>query len=353
MKQSSAFLIKLFFLFIPVFIVGNGDIVKAEEKILNIYTWADYLPQSVIQQFEKKTGIHVNHSTYINNEVLYAKIKANPDAGYDIIMPSAYFVNRMKNQELIQKIDKSKLVNFKNINPIFLHREYDLNNEYSIPYLWTATGIVINKKYHPSHQITSWENFWHPQYKDQLLILNDAREVFSVALMTLGFSVNEVLPERLKESFKKLKVLMRNIKLFNTEIQRAIYLDEDVTMGMGWNGDAYLVAEQNPNLYFVYPKEGFIIALDCITIPKGAKHVEYAHQFIDFVLQAAVAQDIALKSGFSTANLAAMRLLPEKVRLNPILYPDAQTLERAQFLIDVGGAAKIYEKYFELLKLEE
>ncbi len=343
-------MIRISLLFILMLIGGS---IKAEEKILNVYTWSDYLPESVIQKFEQKTGIRINHSTYINNEVLYAKLKTNPDAGYDIIMPSTYFISRMRDQGLIQKIDKSKLTNLKNVNPIFLNKEYDLNNEYSIPYLWTATGIAINKKYHTINKINSWQNFWDPQYKDRLLVLDDPREIFSIALMTLGFSVNDAHPDHLKEAFKKLKALMRNIKLFNTEIQRAIYLDEDITIGMGWNGDIYLVKEQNPNLNFIYPKEGFIVALDCIAIPKGAKHVEYAHQFIDFVLQDLIAKEIALESGFSSANLAAVYLLPEEVRFNPILYPDPKVMERAQFLTDVGEAARLYEKYFELLKLEE
>ena len=350
MKKTHKYL-KYFILGIFFFISVSAT---AEEKVLNIYTWSDYLPESVIKQFEKETGIRINHSTYVNNEVLYAKLKANPEAGYDIVMPSTYFVSRMRDQDLLQKIDKSRLTNLKNINPIFLNKEYDLHDDYSIPYLWTATGIVVNKKYHPSyHQINSWENFWETQYKDQLLILDDTREIFSVALMTLGFSVNDTNSVHLNEAFKKLKSLMKNIKLFNTEIQRAIYLDEDITIGMGWNGDISLVKAQNPNLHFIYPKEGFIIALDCITIPKGAKHVDYAHQFIDFVLRDVIAKEIALTSGFSTANLAATQLMPEAIRANPILYPDAKTLKRGHFLTNVGSSAPLYEKYFERLKLEE
>ncbi len=351
MRQAPKLLIK--FLLLLIFMLAR-NIALAEEKVLNVYTWANYLPDSVIQRFEKETGIRINCSTYVNNEVLYAKLKANPESDYDIVMPSTYFIGRMKDQNLIQKIDKSKLTHFKNINPIFLNKEYDVFNEYNIPYLWTATGIAINQKYHPSiSKMTSWQNFWDPQYKDQLLILDDTREVFSVALMTLGFSINDTQAVHIKEAFKKLKMLMKNIKLFNTEIQRAIYLDEDVTIGMGWNGDIYLVREQNPNLQFIYPTEGFIIALDCIAIPKGAKHVDYAHEFIDFVLRADIAKEIALESGFSTANIAAIHLLPEQVRLDPILYPDADTMKRGQILMGVGKEAQLYEKYFELLKLEE
>ncbi len=339
-------------LFLLLTLISNS--LYAHNKILNVYTWALYLDESIIQQFEKETGITINHSTYLNNEVLYAKLKANPDAGYDIIMPSAYFISKMAEQQIIQKIDKSKLTNFKNINPDFLNREDDPHDEYSIPYLYTATGIAINKKYHPEFKDFSaivWKDLWDPRYKDQLLVFDDTRETFAIALMALGYSINDTNPEHIKEAFEKLKDLMNNIKLFNTEAQRSIYLDEDITIGMGWNGDLYLAREENPTLTFVYPKDGFFVALDCLAIPKNAKHVEYAHQFIDFVLRGSVAKEIALIGGFSTANIAGMQLLPENMRLDPLLYPNTKTMKRAQFFKDLGDATLLYEKYFELLKL--
>jgi spermidine/putrescine transport system substrate-binding protein len=328
--------------------------IYAEDKILNVYTWAGYLPETTIQQFEKQTGIRIHHSTYLSNEVLYAKLKADPDARYDIIMPSTYFINRMVQQQLIQPIDKSKLTNLKNINPAFLNREYDPHNEYSLPYLYNTTGIAINKKYHHEFKnasLVSWKILWDPKYKDQLLVFDDTRETFAMALMKLGYSINDTNPDHIKEAFEQLKLLMDNIKLFNTEAQRSIYLDEDITIGMGWNGDLFLAKQENPALTLIYPQDGFLIALDCLAIPKGAKHIKYAHQFIDFLLQASVAKDIALLSGFSTSNLAGMHLLPENIRLDTFLYPDHSTMKRSQILNDIGDAALIYEKYFELLKL--
>lgn len=326
----------------------------AEDKVLHVYTWSGYLPDHVIQQFEKITGIHINHSTYLSNEVLYAKLKANPDSRYDIIMPSTYFITRMVHQNLIQKIDKSKLPNLKNINNRFLNKEYDPKNEYSIPYLYNATGIAINKKYHPEfteNSIIYWKDLWDPKYNNKLLILDDTRETFAAALMKLGYSINDTNPIHIQQAFEQLTLLMDNIKLFNTEAQRSIYLDEDISIGMGWNGDIYLAKEDNPNLTLLYPNDGFLIALDCITIPKGAKHINNAHQFINFILQADIAKEIALSSGFSTTNFAGMQLLPENLRLDPLLYPDAKTMERSQILTDIGDAALIYEKYFESLKL--
>lgn len=339
----------IIFLFLLLNLINNT--AYSEAKIVNVYTWSGYLPEQVIQSFEQQTGIRVNHSTFLNNEVLYAKLKANPDAGYDVIMPSSYFVARMIKQNLIQKIDKTKLTNFKNLNPIFLNKEYDKNNQYSIPYLYSATGIAINKKYHAEfNSDLSWKDLWDPRYKDQLLILDDTREIFAVALMKLGYSVNDTDPSHIKNAFEQLKILMNNVKLFNAEAQRSIYLDEDITIGMGWNADIYLAKQENPNLTLIYPKEGFLIALDCLAIPANATHVGYAHQFINFILQATIAKDIALLSGFPTSNLAGMNLLPEQIKNNLLLYPNKDTMQTAQILNDIGDTALIYEKYFELLK---
>lgn len=339
--------------FLFLFSLFLSRLVLAEDNVLNIYAWASYLPDSVIQQFETETGIRVNYSTYVNNEALYAKLKANPDSGYDIIMPSSYFISRMLKQGLIQKIDKSKLTNYKNLNPALLSREHDPENEYSIPYLWNGTSIVINTRYHAIDSVNSWRDLWSPRYKDQLLVLDDTRECFSMALMALGYSVNDRDPNHIKAAFEKLKALMSNIKLFNIDAQRSIYLDEDITIGMGWNGDIFLAKQQNPHLHFIYPKEGFVITLDSVAIPTGANHVENAHRFINFVLRPEIAKQITLDSGFSTPNLAALALLPEHVRTDPILYPNAKTLKKGQFLIDVGDVAPLYEKYFERLKLEQ
>ncbi len=338
---------------ILILLMGMSGVHATGNKVVNVYTWSGYIPDSVIQKFEEETGIRVNYSTYVNNEVLYAKLKANPDSDYDVIMPSSYFADRMIKQGILQKIDYQQLVNAKQLDSIFPNPTFDPKNEYSVPYLWTSTGIVVNAKYYEVNQITKWLDLWDPQYRDKLLVLDDAREDFSMALLTLGYSVNDENEQHIRAAFERLKSLMRNIKIFNSDTQHSIYLDEDITLGMGWNGDIYLAARENPALKFVYPEEGFIVSIDGFAIPKSAKHVENAHRFIDFVLQESIAKKICLETGFSTVNRNVISSLPEAIRNNPISYPDAETMKRAAFQADVGKAVPIYEKYFERLKLEQ
>ncbi|MFU8797293.1 MAG: ABC transporter substrate-binding protein [Gammaproteobacteria bacterium] len=323
-----------------------------EEKILNVYNWADAISEPLLRKFEKETGIKINYSTYGSNEVLYAKLKLNPKVGYDVIVPSTYFIDRMRKQGMLQKIDPSKLPHLKNIYPDLMNKPYDPNNQYSIPYFWNITGIVLNTKYHKPHSVSSWADFWNPEYKNQLLILDDTREVLSIALLRLGYSINTTDPKHLKEAFELLKSLLPNIKLFNVAAQKSNYIDEDISLGMGWNGDAYIAKKENKNLRFIFPKEGFIISLDSMVIPKYAQHVGNAHKFIDFMLRPENAKELSLATGMGIANQAGVALLPDTLRKSQIVYPNEEILKRGQFMMDVGDAAPLYEKYFELLKLE-
>src|SRR5262249_54207374 len=164
-------------------------------KTLNVFNWSDYMPNDIVQKFQKETGIKINYSEYDSNETMYAKLKAEPTESYDVIVPSGYFVQKMRNQGMLQKLDRSKLPNFVNLNPALLNRSYDPGNNYSVPYLWGTVGIVTNKKYFPANSITSWSDFWNPKFNNELLILDDMRTVFSMALLTLGYSINDKNPQ--------------------------------------------------------------------------------------------------------------------------------------------------------------
>jgi spermidine/putrescine transport system substrate-binding protein len=167
-------------------LLSHSIIWASEQKVVNVYNWANAISPSVLRQFEKETGIKVNYSTYSSNEALYAKLAANPNAGYDVIVPSTYFIDRMRKQNMLQKIDKSKLPHFRNISSVFLNKAFDPDNNYSVPYLYGITGIAYNSQYHKNGQNFSWAKLWNPAYKNQLLLIDDTRDVFSIALISLG-----------------------------------------------------------------------------------------------------------------------------------------------------------------------
>lgn len=326
--------------------------IFAQEKILNLYAWTGEIPTQVIQQFEKETGIKVNFSTYENNEIMYAKLRAMKQSTYDLIMPSSYFVDRMRKQNMLEKIDKSKLANLNNINPEFTNPTYDPKIQYSIPFIWGITGIFVNQNYYPSDTIKQWSDLWNPRFQNKLLLLDDVREVFSIALLTMGYSVNDRNPAHLKLAFTKLKELMKNVKVFSTDTVVSIIIDEDATIGVAWNGDVFKASQENAAVKFIFPQEGFIIWMDSFAIPRTAPHKENAYTFINFILRPEIAKIIALQTNYPVANIAAQKMLPPAIQNNPVIYPAKEMLRHGQFQTDLGDdTLALLEKYWEELKM--
>lgn len=324
----------------------------AENRTVNVYAWAGEIPDQVIRQFEKETGIKVNFSEYENGEIMYAKLRATPHAGYDLVIVSSNLTDRMARQHMLTPLDKSLLPNWKNLNPDFLNTAFDPGSRYTSPFIWGITGIFVNDKYYSPLKIKKWSDLWGEQYQNQFLMLDDMRDDFSVALFTLGYSVNDNNPAHIREAFLKLKQLKSNIKVFSTDTVVSIITDEDATLGMAFNGDAFKASEENNHIKFIYPQDGFLIWIDSLAIPNNAPHIKEAHQFINFIQRPDIAKTIALYTGFPTANLAGQKLLPESIQHNPTVYPAKTILRRGQYQLDISNnTLALYEKYWEELKM--
>ncbi len=319
--------------------------------IVNVYVWGGEIPQAVIHQFETTTGIQVNFSTYDSNETMYAKIKANQHGIYDVILPSSYFVERMSQQGMLTRLDKPRLKNIKHLDPLFTNNDYDPHNTYSVPLTWGATGIFYNQnQVNPGP--TSWRQLWDTRFVDTLLLLDDAREVFAMALMRLGYSPNDVHPEHITEAYNALLSLAPNIKLFSTEGIQALLIDEDVAAGMAWNGDVYKAHAENKAIEFVYPKEGFVIWVDCLAIPANAPHLNEAYAFIQFLLRPDVAQQLGLSQGHAVTNATGRELLPANIGHDPMIYPPKNILSHGYIQRYPGEkAVSLYNDYWQKLKM--
>ena len=333
-----------------VFLLSIPDLVSAS-KTVNVYAWGGIIPRKIIQQFERETGIRVNFSTYDSNETMYAKLRASRQSIYDVILPSSYFVERMKKQGMLTKIDHSKLKNIKNIDTLFTQNEYDKNNHYSIPLIWGATGIFYNQN-NVKQAPVSWKQLWDTQWKEQLLLLDDSREIFAIGLMSLGYQPNDTNPSHIRQAFEHLVALTPNIKLFASDSIQAIIIDEDAMIGSVWNGDAYKARMEAPKVRFVYPQDGFVIWVDCLAIPNHPPHPEEAYQFINFLLSPKIAAAIATIEGHAIANAAGKNLLPPSIRNDETVYPSNQVLAKGYFQRDVGEEVLVlYNQYWEQLKL--
>ena len=320
-------------------------------KVVNVYAWGGEIPKRVIQAFERETGIHVNFSTYDSNEILYAKLRSSQKSIYDVILPSAYFVERMKHQGMLTPIRHEKLSHINNIAKPFRAHPYDPNNQYSIPLVWGATGIFYHQRLFKNPPKT-WASLWSKRFREQLMLLDDSREVFAMALMALKYSPNDTNPDHIQAAFNHLLALIPNIKLFGSDGIQAVIIDEDAVVGAAYNGDAFKARAENPNIQFVYPADGFVIWIDCLAIPLNAPHPNEAYQFIDYLLKAQTAASIALQEGHAITNRPGIALLPERIRNNPNIYPDDTILKRSHVQRDVGDATlALYNQYWQTFKL--
>lgn len=325
-------------------------IAHAADQIVNIYTWSQEIPARVFLQFERETGIHVNHASYDSNEIMYAKLRTNRK-NVDLIEPSSYYVERMRKLGMLERLDTHRLPSLKHLDPFFARQGYDPGNHYSVPLLWGATGIFTNRNWFAPDHITHWHDLAHPRFKNQLMILDDPREAFSMALLMLGYSVNDTHPPHLQAAWHCLQRLMPNIRLFNADAIKSILIDEDAVAGMAWNGDLATSQQENPQLAFVFPGEGFEIWVDSLALLKTAPHRNNAYYLLNFLLRPDIARIIAFHTGYATANLTARKTLPAHLRNNPTLYPPEPVLKKGEFQRDVGDATfALYEKYWEKLK---
>ncbi len=334
---------------VALFAILSSTPAVAGEKVY-VYNWTEYIPESVLLEFTEETGIEVVYSTYDSNETMYAKLKLIQKDGYDVVFPSTYFVSKMGREGMLQPLDRTLLPNMKDLDVNLLDKVYDKGNVYSIPYMWGSTGIGINSDVIPADEVTSWKNLWDPKYKGSLLLQDDMREVFHMALKIKGYSSNSTDPAEIEEAYLLLKDLMPNVLLFNSDSPRMPYLAGEVNLGMIWNGEAWMAQEENPAIRYVYPKEGVNLWVDSFVIPKSARNFKNAHAFINFMMKPEIAKTCVEENGYATPILTALPLMEEKVRNSKTIFPDKEMIAAGEFQTDVGDALKIYQQYWEKLR---
>ena len=325
----------LILLFYPPLVLSQATV--------NVYAWGGEIPFALIQKFERETNIKVNYSAFESNEILYAKLKANSD--YDVILPSSYLLKKLIDNDKLLKLRLEKIPNLKNINPDFLTPHYDPKNQYSLPFSWGATGIFTHSQFvkPPPH----WRNLWDDRFKKMLLLIDDPREVFAIALLSLGYSPNDSNLLHIKEAYEQLIKLKKNIKLITANNIQSLIIDEDLLIGMAWNSDLMKIKPENKHIQLDYPEEGFALWVDCLAILKNAPHKKAAHQFINFLFEnnnAIQAQNI---EKVPSTNLMANHLL------------NKQTSNKSQLLIKKGillsalppKATKVMVEYWQTFKM--
>ena len=330
---------KLLFLIVLVTILTGCNSGSNSKNIVNVLNWSSYIPDEVIDDFEKETGIRVNYGTYSSNEELLAKVNSSKEGTYDVIFPSDYMVELMIKRGLIQPLDKSRLTNTDNLNTIFLRQVYDYNNDYSYPFLTTDVVIAVNRN-HIKDDIKSYNDLLNSKYKNNIVLIEDQRIIIGMALLANGYdmsSVSDIALDRARDWLFRLKP---NIKAYDSDSPKSFFMTEEADIGVMWNAEAELAKIKNPNIEIIDPVEGHAISTDNYCIVKGAKNIDNAYMFINYLLRNEVSDKITKEYPY---------ISPNNIKQNSIISP-YKIFNKGYYVKNIGSDIKKYDNLWALIK---
>jgi putrescine transport system substrate-binding protein len=310
------------------------------EKVLNVYNWSDYIDTTVLADFQNETGIKVNYDVFDSNEVLETKLLAG-NTGYDIVVPSASFLERQIKAGVFQKLDKSRLPNLKNLDAEITQRValHDPGNEHSVTYLWGTSGVGYNepkiKERMPDAPVDSFAMFYDPKVVSKfadcgVTLLDAPSEVLGTVLIYLGRDANSEKPEDLAEAEKVLMAIRPYVKYINSSKYIEDLANGEICLALGWSGDV-LQARNRANeagkgitIKYLIPREGAVMFFDMLAIPNDAKHVKNAHLFIDYLMRPEVAAKNTNFVNFANSNAASLPLVSDEVKNDRGIYPSEE-----------------------------
>lgn len=309
----------------------------AEEKVLHVFNWSDYIAEDTIKNFEEKTGIKVTYDVFDSNDVLETRLLAG-NSGFDVVVPSASFLERQIKAGVFQKLDKGQLPNLSNMDPDIMQRValHDPENAHSIPYLWGTTGIGYNeakiKKILGDTPLDSWDFIFDPKlaakFKDcGISVLDASDELLKITLAWMGRDPNSEKEEDLKAAEEKLMA----IRPFIRKIHSSQYIEDlangDLCVAVGWSGDILqsrdraAEAGQGVVINYVIPKEGTIVWFDMLAIPADAKHPKNALAFINYLMEPQVAANNSNFVNYANGNASSLPMVKDEVKNDPGIYP--------------------------------
>ncbi|PTM87768.1 ABC transporter substrate-binding protein [Mycoplana dimorpha] len=308
---------------------------------LNIYAWSGEVPQEIVDDFAKETGITVTFDTYDSNETMMAKLSAGA-SGYDLIEPSQYTVQVLAKQGLLQELDHAKIPNIGNLGAPFKNVSFDPGQKWSVPYIWGTTGLAYNEDCVKTPP-TSWKALWDPQYEGRIYMLDNMLAAYIAGLQVNGFDAGTTKAEEIEKATQSLIEQKKVLGGYNSTNYGDLLATGEACLVQGWNGSIAQVMATNPKVKYVIPEEGGSMWIDGFAIPKSAKNVEEAYKFIDYIMRPDVAAKAADLSKSATVIDKAKELLPKEVVENAAIYPPEAALMKADFILDVGDATKLYQ----------
>ncbi len=313
-------------------LTGCGEKKEEDNKELVLYTWEGLFPQEVLTDFEDETGIRIISSNFDSNETMFEKVQQSDGKDYDLVIGDDYIIEQIVNNGLAKELDKEKLKNYDNINPLYQSQLYDPENKYTIPH-GAGIPLIVYDPEQVDFEIQGYEDLWNPALEDKIATIASYRAVEGMVLLTMGKSMNEQDPAVIKEAGEKLKELAPNIRMIqDTNTQNAL-LNGEASVGILYTSQVIAALAENPDLKVVYPKEGLGFGIMNFFIPKNAPDTEEAYAFLDYILEPEVAAKCFDFVGYYCTNKAADELV------NPdLVVPDSVT--KGEIIQNVSAEAE-------------
>ena len=329
--------------------------LEVTSKELNLFVWTEYIPQDIITCFEKVYGVTINREEFSSNEEMYAKLSKGATS-YDLTQPADNFLPLMIRTDLVQKLDKTKLPNLKNIIPPYLPVHGDSTGEYAVPYQAGTQAIVVNTdKVDPIP--ASWADMWNPAYANRMVFVDDPRVTFGMALLAEGKDPNTKDPALLESVKPKVAELVKNIKIFDSDSPKTALIAGDADLGMVWTAEAELANRELGTIKYVYPTEGQFNFADSYVLLKDAPHADAAYAFLNYSLQGDVFWKMLEEFPYIMPNQAAldyakanMPELYDAYMNSPITNTPPEVWAKGHYVEDVGEATPLYEQLWTEIK---
>ena len=328
----------------------------AAKNEITVYNWGQYISDGtddsmdVIHEFEEETGIKVNYLTFDSNESMYTKLKTG-GTSYDVIIPSDYMVAKLISEDMLEPIDFSNVPNFEYIDETFRNQSYDPENKYSVPYTWGTVGLIYNTKYISEEDAQSWSCLWNSKYAGKLLMFDNPRDAFAIAESMLGYSYNTEDAQELKNA---ADLLATQKPVLQAYVMDQIF--DKLERGEAWAapyyaGDYLTMVEENPDLAFSFPEEGFNFFSDAMCIPKGCQNKEGAEAFINFLCRPDIAQKNCEAIWYSSPNTGAIELMGEEYTSNTVMNPSEEDIANCEYFNDIDeGFLAVYNALWQEVK---
>lgn len=305
---------------------------------LNVYNWSDYVAPDTIPNFEREFGLEVRYGTYENGQEMLAQVMSG-NSGWDVVFPSNDFIQPMRQMGLLAPLRAELLPNLDHLEPNFRRPPWDPELQYSVPYMWGATGVAYQSALHPPVKL--WRDLWDERLAGKITMLDDVSDAFGAALKMLGYSVNSADPSELEKARAALVDQKKLVRAYiNAEVRDQLAAG-DVAAAQAWAITAAQAIQAAPGkLAFAFPEEGFARFADNMAILRESRRQERAHQFINYLLRPEVSAQIVIAEQTATANAAAHALLPPALRDNPVLYPPSEVLARGEWFQPLSAATQ-------------